>query len=101
MAITQLRGFGAFSGGRYGAFSGKARTRHVGELTQLRAFGAFTGGRYGSFAGKTPGVPSQPPVVEVIIGGIGVPPRFRIRPPVDDDEEAILLVLHAWTHLVN
>lgn len=59
--LTQARAFGAFTGRRYGAFSGKSTARNVGELTQARAFGAMTGRRYGSFAAKQATAPEVTP----------------------------------------
>lgn len=50
MATTQLRAFGAATGGRYGSFAAKSQTNHpVDVLTQARSHAAFTGKRYGSF----------------------------------------------------
>lgn len=50
MATTQLRAFGAATGGRYGSFAGKGSTSHpVDVITQARGYAAFTGARYGSF----------------------------------------------------
>lgn len=98
MALTQLRSFGAHTGGRYGSFADKGaqpEPRPVGKLTQLRAFGAHTGQRYGLFD-KTPPIPPVPPS-----GPIGV---RRVQLPfalIDElrfqrlDEDDILLIIAA------
>lgn len=98
MALTQLRSFGAHSGGRYGSFAEKGgpQPRPVGKLTQLRAFGAHTGQRYGQFGNKVPPIPPVPPS-----GPIGV---RRVQLPfalIDElrfqrlDEDDILLIIAA------
>lgn len=92
--LTQARAFGAHSGRRYGAFSGKtsapAGGHPVGVLTQPRAFGAHTGRRYGSFAGRVGSVDAPALGRRTVMAW--QPPWQEIE-RVEEDEALLLAVL--------
>jgi hypothetical protein len=98
--LTQPRGFGSHTGRRYGSFAGRSASAHpVGRLTQVRAFGAHSGGLYRSFAGRTES--EVTPVPPDSIGGIPQQPRrFLIRPRHRDDDDIVAITL-TILHLVN
>lgn len=97
MALTQLRSFGAATGGRYGSFAEKGgpQPRPVGKITQLRAFGAHAGQRYGQFS-RVPPVPPVPPPGPISGRRIQLPfalvDQLRLQRM---DEEDILLIIAA------